>query len=128
MDGTRSLRWLGLVLVLPAAILTIPAVFMHSVLATDELRYRGYGALSPQIHRYSDVRRLVVVDGYRERGGKFDPHAEILLYFQDGGKWSSADNRDFVKTVDPALLEFLQAKTRLAIEHFKTEKDISPKS
>jgi hypothetical protein len=52
----------------------------------------------------------------------------LVLYFQDGGKWSSIDNRDFVKTVDPALLEFLQAKTRLAIEHFKTEKDISPKS
>jgi len=51
-----------------------------------------------------------------------------VLYFQDGGKWSSADNRDLVKTVDPALLSFLQGKTHLAIDHFKTDKDISQKS
>ena len=49
----------------------------------------------------------------RTRSGGFLLRYAIMLDFDDGYRWSSADNRAWEGTLDTDLLNFLQTKTGL---------------
>jgi hypothetical protein len=123
-NSTKVLRIMALFLVVPIGILTLLATPMHTTLHDDSFRIREYASLQTHSYKYSDVRRLTVVDGYRDRSGTFDSRAGIVVDFSDGRRWSSADNRDQVTEVDSALLEFLVKKTGLPAGHTQTEDDL----
>jgi len=123
-DSTRALRWLALLVALPIGIATAPAIPMHSTLHDSELQVRGYASIAPTILRYSDVRRVFQVAGFRDRSGKMHQRTEIIIEFQDGRRWHSGENREFALGIDPALAEFLMQRTGVVTEYFDTEADI----
>jgi hypothetical protein len=123
-DSTRVLRVMAVVIVLPIAILTALDIPQHAALRSDEIRARGYGFGTVQLYRYSDARRMTIIEGFRDRNGKMTRRAGVVLDFSDGRRWSSADLGDFEPSVDPKLVSFLQAEVGLQPEHADTEADI----
>jgi len=123
-DGTKVMRWFGSLLVLPIGILTLLAVPVHSSVQDQGIADRSYATLKSTHLKYSDARRLIGVRGYRDRDGKFNPAAEILIDFADGHRWSSLIS-DPKPNFEPGLLEFLQQKTGLQVEYVEDKKDIS---
>jgi hypothetical protein len=120
-DSTRALQWLAVIVALPIGIASLLAIPLHSTLRDTDIVVGHYATLAREIVPYSEARRLLLVDGSRDRNGKFTARAELLVDFRDGARWSSADNRDFMPQVDRGLTEFLQRKTGLPVEHRETE-------
>ncbi len=85
---------------------------------------RQYASVSSRHYAYSQARRLIVVDGVRDRSGKFTKRADIIIDFADGFRWHSEANRDFEPAVDRNLLEFIREKTALPVESAQTEADL----
>jgi len=123
-DATRVLRIMAIVIVLPIAILTALALPEHVALGREEIRARGYGLSGVRTYRYSDARRITVIDGFRNRDGTLVKRAGVVLDFSDGRRWSSADISDFKPTVDPKLFDFLQTSVGLQPQYADAESDI----
>lgn len=125
MDCTRILRWMALTIVAPIGVLTILALPMHTALRQKDIRVCGYAWAKCQTFDYSKAVKLTQVEGFRDRDGKLNRRAGIVVDFADGRRWSSADTGDFHDSVDPALQAFLRERTRLPLEQAQTEDDIS---
>ena len=69
---------------------------------------------------------MTIIDGFRDRDGKVTRRAGIVINFNDGQRWSSADIGDFSERPDPALKQFLENRTHLHYDYAQTEADISP--
>jgi len=123
-DSTRALRWMALLIAMPIGVATLLAIPIHSTLRNNDIVVGHFASLTRQFLPYSQARRLVLVDGFRDRSGKFTPKAGMIVDFNDGSRWSSSANRDFKSEVDPGLPEFLQGKTGLPPEQAETESDI----
>jgi len=123
-DSTRALRWMALLLAMPIGVATILAIPMHSSLRNRDIAVGRYARFGREHLPYSQASRLVRVDGFRDRDGKLNAHAGMIVDFKDGTRWRSADNRDFTPEPDPGLAEFLQQKTGLTLERFETEADL----
>lgn len=123
-DCTRVLRWMALVIVLPTGVLTVLALPMHVTLRDKDIRVCGYAWTGCQTFEYSEAVRMTQIEGFRDRNGKLNPRAGIVLDFTDGRRWSSADIGDFSRSVDPALAAYLIERTRLPLEQAETEVDI----
>jgi hypothetical protein len=123
-DSTTVLRWFALLIALPIGILTLLAVPMHTALYDDGMQIGEYARHSPYKYRYSDARSIAIVEGVRDRDGKFAARAAVVIDFADGRRWSSADNRDWVHEVDPAMTEFLRQKIGLPMKYAETESKI----
>jgi hypothetical protein len=123
-DAPKMLRWLAVLIALPIGILTFLALPIHTALGQDEIRDCGYAFAPCKIYRYADARRMTIIDGFRNRDGTLTQRAAIVVDFADGHRWSSVNNDDFKKSVDPALEELLENKTRLTYNYAQTEADI----
>lgn len=123
-DATRVLRIMAVVIVLPIAIFTALALPEHVALGREEIRARGYGFSGVRTYRYSDARRMTVIDGFRNRDGTLVKRAGVILDFSGGRRWSSADISDFKPTVDPRLFDFLLSRVGLPPQYADTESDI----
>ena len=123
-DSTRILRLFAVFITLPIGILTIFALPMHTALRQDDILDCGYGFESCQTYRYADARRMTAIEGFRDRNGSLTRRAGIVIDFQDGRRWSSAEIGDFKPTVDPTLVEFLAKKMQLPLNHAQAEPDI----
>jgi hypothetical protein len=123
-DSTRALRWMALLIGMPIAVATILAIPLHSTLRDTDIVVGHYATLARQVFPYSQARRLMMVNGFRNRDGSISAKAEIIIEFKDGPRWHSADNRDFKSAVDPGLDEFLQRKTGIPLERAETEADL----
>jgi hypothetical protein len=123
-DVRKVLRWMALLLVLPIGILTALALPMHTNLRQDDIRDCGYAFRACSTFPYTAARRMTIVQGFRDRNGKLIRRAGIVIDFNDGRRWSSADDGNFRDSVDPALADFLQGKTKLRYDHAETEADI----
>lgn len=67
---------------------------------------------------------MTEIEGFRDRDGKLNRRAGIVVDFADGRRWSSAGTGDFHDGVDPALVAFLRKRIRLPLEQAQTEVDI----
>lgn len=123
-DSRRVLRLMALFIAAPIGLLTCLALPIHDTLHDGEIRTTGFAWRNRSVYRYSDARRLTMIEGFRTRDGKLTRRAGLVVDFADGRRWSSADSGDFKNLVDPALLDFLQQKTRLPVQHTETEADI----
>lgn len=123
-DSRRVLRLMALFIAAPIGLLTCLALPMHDTLYDAEIRSTGFAWRNRSVYRYSDARQLTTIEGFRTRDGKVTHRAGVVVGFADGRRWSSADSGDFKNLVDPALLDFLQQKTRLPVQHAETEADI----
>jgi len=126
-DCTRILRWMALVIALPIGVFTVLALPMHTALRHQDIRVCGYAWAGCTTFEYSKAVQMTQIEGFRDRDGKVQPRAGIVLDFADGRRWSSADIGDFTKNVDPALSAYLIERTGLPLEQAETEMDI-PKS
>ena len=120
----KILRWMGLLLVLPIGVLSIFAIPMHATLRQNDIIDCGYAFSACRTYRYADANTMTQIDGFRNRDGKLIPRAGVIIDFKDGRRWSSADWGDFNRSINPALVEFLEAKTGLQLEYATTEADI----
>ena len=123
-NSTRALRCMALAIVLPIAVATCLAVPMHAILRENDMAIRQYASVRSRHYAYSQARRLMVVDGIRDRSGRFNQRADIIIDFADGFRWHSEANRDFERAVDRNLLEFVREKTALPMESAQTEADL----
>lgn len=123
-DSTRALRWMALLIATPIGFASLLAIPMHTTLRDSDIVVGRYARLTRQHLPYTQAHRLMLVDGFRDRDAKFTARAELIVYFKDGTRWSSSDNRDFTSAVDPGLDVFLQHKTEIPLEHAETEADL----
>jgi hypothetical protein len=123
-DCTRVLRWMALIIAAPIGVLTILALPMHTSLQQKDIRVCGYAWAKCQTLNYSKAVKMTQIEGFRDRDGKLNRRAGIVVDFADGRRWSSADTGDFHGSVDPALLAFLTERIPLPIEQAQTERDI----
>jgi hypothetical protein len=122
-DSTRALRWMTVFMAMPIGIASLLAIPMHSTLRDSDIEVGHYATLVRQSLPYVQARRLLLVDGFRNRYGKFSAAAGMIVDFDNGSRWSSSDIGDFKSKVDPGLPEFLQRKTGLPLERAETEAD-----
>jgi hypothetical protein len=123
-DSTRILRWMTLLIALPIGLFTVLALPMHATLRNQDIRVCGYAWTGCKTFAYSKAVRMTLIDGFRDRDGKLQRRAGIVLDFADGQRWSSADISDFSKSVDPALSAYLIECVALPLEQAQTEEDI----
>lgn len=124
-NATKLLRFMALFIAVPIGVATLLAVPMHSSVGNDRILEYNYASLIPKVFLYKDAQRMAVIDGFRGRDGTLTQRAGVILSFTDGRKWSSAEWGDFKKTSDTRLVEFLQEKTGLVVEHAETEADLN---
>lgn len=125
-DATRALRAMLIFVCLPIAIATCLAIPMHSVFGSTEMHFRDYASLTTAKYSYSDIRLFAVVDGYRDRDGRFHHQPTIVLHFRDGRIWTSNPNKDLQNPIDPMLVEYLGTKTGLSVVHAEAEANLPP--
>lgn len=125
-DSSRILRWCAVLISLPIGILTILELPRHVAFGTDDFRDCGFAFASCKVFRYSDARRMTIIDGYRRRDTMLMARAGIVIDFSDGRRWSSAEIGEFKERPDPALQELLENRTRLPYNHSQTENEIPP--
>jgi hypothetical protein len=82
-----------------------------------DFRIGHFGSLRATQHPFSDVNRILITDVLRLRNGSLQRRPAIIVYFSDGTKWSSADNREPDPELNEHLLEFIEKKTNLPVEH-----------
>lgn len=123
-DSTRWLRWMAVLLTVPIGILTFLALPIHVTLGPNDIRDCGYAFAPCQTYRYSDARRMTAVQGFRNRQGALVSRAGIVIDFNDGRRWSSADIGDFKDTVDPALASYLESRTHLLLHYAQAAADV----
>jgi hypothetical protein len=123
-NAPKLLRWMGILVALPIGVLTILALPMHVALRQDDIHDCGYAFASCKVYRYADARRITMIEGFRDREDKLTRRAGIVIDFNDGRRWSSADIGDFSSSVSPGFAEFLEKKTQLPLNNAQTEADI----
>jgi hypothetical protein len=123
-NSTRALRLIGILITLPVGLATLLAIPIHSTLSDSEIVVGHFASLHRERLPYAQARHLALVNGFRDRYGKFGARAEVIVDFAGGKSWNSADNRDFTPQPDPGLAEFLQQKTGLPLERAETEADL----
>jgi hypothetical protein len=111
-------------IVLPIGVLTILELPVHAALRQDDIRDCGYAFARCQAFRYADARSLTMIEGFRDRDGNLTKRAGIIIDFNDGRRWSSADIGDFIDSVNPAFADFLEKKTQLPLSYAQTESDV----
>lgn len=124
MDCTRILRWMALVIAAPIGVFTVLALPMHASLRPHDIRVCGYAWAKCETFDYSRAVKMTQIEGFRDRAGKLNRRAGIVVDFDDGRRWSSADTGDFHDSVDPTLLAILTERVRLPLEQAQTEVDI----
>jgi hypothetical protein len=124
-NATRILRIMTAGIVFPIAVLTVLALPWHDSLQEIVIISHGYGLKQARRSDYSSARTLAVIEGFRNRDGELTRRAGCVLYFADGSKWSSAGIGNFVSTVDPAILSFLEHKTGLQPVYAETEAELN---
>ena len=124
MDCTRILRWMALVIAAPIGVFTVLALLMHASLRPHDIRVCGYAWAKCETFDYSRAVKMTQIEGFRDRAGKLNRRAGIVVDFDDGRRWSSADTGDFHDSVDPTLLAILTERVRLPLEQAQTEVDI----
>jgi hypothetical protein len=123
-DSTRLLRLFAVLIVLPIGVLTALEIPSHVSLRAEDILARGFGFGGVETYRYADARRMTLINGFRNRDGKLESRAGVVLDFSDGRRWSSASIGEFKSMVDPNLVNFIQRKTNLAPQFAEAESDV----
>jgi hypothetical protein len=101
---------------LPIGIATTLALPIHAAFSDVGIRIGHFGTLRPAKHSYSDIKRVILTDGYRLRDASFEYCPAMILYFSDGTRWSSASNRDCAP-FDERITDFVEEKAHIQSQH-----------
>jgi hypothetical protein len=116
-DATRLLRLMTLCIAAPMGMATLLALPIHTSISETGFHIGHFGSLRATKHTFSHVKRILVIDALRLRDGSLQRRPAIIIYFSDGSKWSSADNREPDAALNQQLLKFIKEKTNLPVEH-----------
>jgi hypothetical protein len=119
-DCFRVMVGMNIFIVLPIAIFTLCALPERLTLTDNEIRWTHYASLKPEILAYKDIVRLIQVDGYKLRDGKFKEHKDLLLNFKDGRRLSLNAVGDGSSEPSAQQINVLLTKTRLVPEEIRT--------
>jgi hypothetical protein len=115
-DTTRVLRIMIVFLGFPVGVATVLALPLHTAIGETEIRIGRFGTLRASNHSYSEIKRIVVTDGRELRNGSVYHEPAVILYFDDGSGWNSADSREPDDSI-ASLIAFIQGKTRIRVEY-----------
>jgi hypothetical protein len=116
----RALNVLGLVIMLPYTVFFLPSLVCHTRFSTTEIGIQTYPQMKEARYRYSDVHRIVLVDGYKLRSGAFERDPRIVIEFSGGRRWSSRDSFRDPEEINSNLVTFLLEKTNLPLQSAET--------
>lgn len=116
-DATRLLRLMILSIAFPIGIATLLALPIHTSICDSGFRIGHFGSFRTAQYSFSQVSKILVTDALRMRNGSLQQRPAITVYFSDGSKWSSADNREPDPALNEPLLRFLMERTNLPVEH-----------
>ncbi|MGA3010872.1 MAG: hypothetical protein ABSD72_11490 [Terracidiphilus sp.] len=125
-NSFRIMKWLGIGLVGPIALFTLPAIPLHLSITDSEVRVGHYASIQSESFRLKDARRLTVVDGYRLKDGSLQAARDVLIDFSDGRRLRGNAIGDGGTSVPEDVLQLLVAKTGLVPEHALTVDDVPP--
>jgi hypothetical protein len=126
MDSMRVMKWLSIGLVGPIGVLTVLAIPMHVTISGSEILLGHYARLFPERFQLSAAKRATLVEGVLYRDKSFHPQQDLLIDFADGRRFYANVEGDGGTSVPPEVVQLLLAKTKLSLEHAKTEEDIPP--
>lgn len=126
IDWRRAYRWMALLVAGPFGIGVLLGINMHASVGPDRIRDCGYAFRPCMVYQLDSARRITQIEGFRNRSGKLINRAGVIIDFQSGDRWSSAEWGDWSQFVDPALKNYLTARTRLTLRFALTEGDILP--
>jgi hypothetical protein len=124
MDSRKILRILSLVVALPIFLFTVLALPMHASVGQQSIVDCGYAFKPCQSYPLRDARRITSIKGFRTKNGDFKTRAGLVVDFEDGRRWSSAEWDDWHQRIDPVLAQVLEGRTGLPIETADTEEEI----
>lgn len=125
-NSFRILKWLGIGVVGPIALFTLPAIPIHLSMNDSEVRVGHYASIRSESFRLKDARRLTIVDGYRLKDGSLKAAKDVLIDFSDGRRLRGNAVGDGGTRVPEDVLRILIAKTGLAPGHALTADDVPP--
>ena len=125
-DASRLLRLMTLCIVVPMGMSTVLALPIHTSVSESGFHIVHFASLRATQHTFSDVRKIMITDALRLRDGSLHRRPALIVYFSDGSKWSSADNREPDPALNEQLLEFIEEKTNLPIEHIIACHSVQP--
>jgi len=116
-DGTRMFRLMFFALVVPAFLIAVLALPMHTSVSNSGLYVGHFARFPAHYYNFTEVRSITVKRAGQTQDGLYEDCPSIALDFSNGDQWSSTDNRECVAPADTLLLEYLQAKTGLVARH-----------
>lgn len=117
IDGTRLFRLVFFALALPAFLVAVLALPMHTSVSDSGLRMGHFARFPARHYNFSDVQSITVPLEGIVQNDSFVDCPTIVLGFSNGDHWSSTDNRECAAPTDALLLAYLQTKTGLAAKH-----------
>lgn len=115
-NSGRALNILGVVIMVPYTLLFLPSLVCHTRFTPSYVEVQKYAELHGAKYLYSDVQRIAVVSGYRDRSGALQHDPRLVIDFADGRRWSSRDSFRDPETINQRLVAFLSEKTKLSVE------------
>jgi hypothetical protein len=127
MNSQRFFFWSAWLIALPIGVATVLALNMHTAFSSDQMRICGYAFRPCEVHAYSDIRRMTVVEGtVDQRYGKFHRNPYLVLDFSSGQRWSAMEKNEIHGATEGDLAASIFAKTGLTAGNAHVEKDIPP--
>jgi hypothetical protein len=123
-DCFRVMVGMNFFIVLPIAFFTLCALPERLTLTNNEIRWTHYASLTSEILPYEDIVRLIQVDGYKLRDGKFKARKDFLLTFKDGRRLNLNAVGDGGSEPSAQQINVILAKTRLVPEQIRTADEL----
>jgi hypothetical protein len=112
-DTRKWCRWIALLVALPAGMLSLLALRMHTTFAEDGMHEYGYAFAAPGVYTYPEIIRVTQVDGVLGKHNAFIPRPFDVIDFANGHHWSQHDWDDTTEGITDKLDATLLAHTKL---------------
>ena len=112
-DKLALYHWFILLITLPIAIANSLALNMHSTLGSDALRVCGYAFRPCTVLPYSDIKAIAYLAP--KYATKPPAAAKLIIEFNDGPIWSSANWGNENDDVDPAIVHLIAAHSPVPV-------------
>ncbi len=124
MNMLAVMKWLSIGLVGPIGILTLLAIPIHLSITPTEVRVGHYASIHTEVFKFSQARRLTLVEGYKDRDGSFHPAKDLIIDFADGRRLSGNQVGDGGTDIRDDVMQLLIAKTGITPKLAETADEI----
>jgi hypothetical protein len=125
-DGTRAMRFLALVIMVPYTAFFVPSLGCHTRFSESEIGIQRYAEITERKYSYSQVRSIALVQGYKLRSGEFQNDPRLVVDFEDGRRWTSREGFRDSEEPNKQLISFLEFRTGKHVQSATLENDLHP--